>query len=153
MILRGTAGKVTLVVAALFASFVFAVPATSARSSKPPVVWIDLSGTAKQHPGFVFFSANAGSQVHSIKWTGWGKGKAVGKGMYRVTSPPPPGEQNPKGPARIVVWKPVKCVPDFGNREGKTVRVYRYAKMLRPVPEGGRKWVDISDYTGRPICR
>jgi hypothetical protein len=25
--------------------------------------------------------------------------------------------------------------------------------MLRPVPEGSRKWVDISGYTGWPSCK
>lgn len=150
---RESAVKLVMVLGAIAACFALTAPATSAGASKPPVVWIDLAGTARQHPGFVYFSANSGSQVHSIKWNGWGKGKAVGKGKYRVTSPPPPGRKNPRGPARIVAFKPVSCVPEFGNRRGRTVRVYRHARMLRPVPEGGRKWVDISDYTGWNVCR
>lgn len=148
-------GFVTTIVsiAVLGAGFAVAVPAASAKPAKAPVFWIDLAGTAKQHPGLVFFSANSGSQVRKIKWTGWGKNRTVGHGTYKVTSPPPPGEKNPKGPAKIVAWKPIKCVPEFGNRKGKSVLVYRHARMLRPVPEGGRKWVDISDYTGRLTCK
>jgi hypothetical protein len=141
-----------IMIAAIVAGFAFSVPATSARASKPPVVWIDLAGGAKEHPGFIYFTANSGSQVRKVKWKGWGRKRAVGRGTYRVTSPPPPGG-NPKGPARIVAWKPFNCVPEFGNREGRTVRVYRHAKMLRPVSGGGRKWVDISDFTGRLTCR
>ncbi|MBN8869485.1 MAG: hypothetical protein J0H66_06350 [Solirubrobacterales bacterium] len=150
---RGIAVKAGVLIAALVASLTLAAPVTSAKQSKPPVFWIDLSGTAEQHPGMVIFTANAGPQVYKLKWTGWGKNKTVGHGTYRVTSPPPPDGKNPKGPAKIVAWKPVKCVPEFGNRKGKTIRVYRHAKMLRPVPEGGRKWVDISGYTGRPTCK
>jgi hypothetical protein len=153
MDLRGTAVKVGVLVAALVGSLALAVPATSAKQSKAPVFWVDLSGTATKHPGMVIFTANAGPQVYKLKWTGWGKNKTVGRGIYRVTSPPPPGGKNPEGPARIVAWKPAKCVPEFGNRKGKTIRVYRHAKMLRPVPEGGRKWVDISAYTGWPSCK
>ena len=76
-----------------------------------------------------------------------------GIGDLGVEAPPPPGEENPTGPARVVVWKPISCVPDFGNREGKRIRIYRHARMLRPVREGGRKWVDISAFTGYLTCR
>jgi hypothetical protein len=150
---RGTALKVMMLIGAVAACLALTAPATSAKSAKPPVFWIDLSGTAQQHPSLIFFSANSGSQVHNIKWTGWGKNRTVGHGKYRVTSPPPPGEKNPAGPAKIVVWKPIKCVPEFGNRKGKTVHVYRHARMLRPVSGGGRKWVDISAYTGHLTCK
>lgn len=150
---RETAIKALVLIGAVATCLAFAVPATSARSSKPPVFWIDLSGTAQQHPDFVFFSANAGSQVNHLKWTGWGKNRAVGRGHYYVTSPPIPGEKNPEGAARIVVWKPVKCVPDFGNREGKTIHIYKHARMLRPVSGGGRKWIDISAFAGAATCR
>ncbi len=153
MRIRAMAGKMAIVLAMLAGLAVLATPATSARSSKPPVQWIDLSGTATKKPRYIFFSANAGSQVNSIKWTGWGKSRAVGRGNYLVTSPPPPGEENPAGPARIVVWKPIFCVPEFGSKKGKRIRVYRHARMLRPVSEGGRKWVDISAFTGYLTCR
>jgi hypothetical protein len=153
MNLRGTAVKVGLLAATLVASLALAVPTTSAKQSKTPVYWVDMYGGAKQHPGMVIFTANSGPQVYNLKWTGWGKNKTVGRGIYRVTSPPPPGEKNPKGPARIVAWTPVKCVPELGNRKGKTIRIYRHAKMLRPVADGGRRWVDISGYTGWPSCK
>ncbi len=145
--------RAMMVLAAIAACFAVCAPATSAKASKPPVFWIDLAGTAQQHPRMVFFTANSGPQVQNIKWTGWGKNRSVGRGTYLRTSPPPPGGKNPRGPARIVVWKPVSCVPEFGTREGKKIRVYRKAKMLRPVEGGGRKWVDISGYTGWVVCK
>jgi hypothetical protein len=153
MTFRAVAKKTAILLVMLIATAGVVAPATSAKASKPPVQWIDLSGTASQRPKLIFFSANSGSQVNSIKWTGWGKNRAIGRGTYLVTSPPPPGEENPTGPARVVVWKPISCVPDFGNREGKRIRVYRHARMLRPVREGGRKWVDISAFTGYLTCR
>lgn len=140
-------------VLALAAGFGVLATSTSARAAKVPVMWVDLSGTAQQHPRFIFFTANSGSQVHSIKWTGWGKGRTIGRGTYRITSPPPPGGKNPHGPARIVAWKPISCVPEFGNRKNRKIRVYRHAKMLRPVPEGDRKWVNISAWTGYLTCK
>ena len=152
MTLKGTAVKVAAMAATIVAGLLLAAPATSAKQSRTPIFWIDLSGTAEKHPGMVFFTANSGPQVRGIAWTGWGKNRSVGRGTYLRTSPPPPGGKNPKGPARIVVWKPMKCVPEFGNREGKTVWIYRHAKLLRPVDEGGRKWTDISAYTGRATC-
>ncbi len=145
--------RLAIAIAAVVVASGMASAATSARQSKPPVFWIDLSGTALQHPDFVFFTANAGPHVESVSWNGWGRSRTVGRGIYKVTSPPPPGEKNPEGPARIVAWKPVTCVPDFGSRQGRTVRIYRHAKLLRPVREGGRKWTDISAYTGYLTCR
>ncbi|MCB0871443.1 MAG: hypothetical protein KDB52_11475 [Solirubrobacterales bacterium] len=150
---KGNASRVLIVLAGIAACFALAAPATSAKASKPPVFWLDLSGTASQHPSLVFFTANSGPQVHKIKWTGWGKNRTVGRGTYRLTSPPPPGGKNPEGPARIVAWKPISCVPEFGNRKGRMIHVYRKAKMLRPVDGGGRKWVDISSYTGWVVCK
>lgn len=142
-----------LVLAASVLGLVMTTPVAAAKRPAPAVQWIDLSGTAKQHPRFIYFTANSGSQVHSIKWTGWGKGRTIGRGTYRITSPPPPGGKNPHGPARIVAWKPISCVPEFGNRKDRKISVYRHAKMLRPVPEGGRKWVNISAWTGYLSCK
>ncbi|MCB0861908.1 MAG: hypothetical protein KDB66_01700 [Solirubrobacterales bacterium] len=150
---RETAAKVAILIGALVACLALSAPATSAKTSKAPIFWIDLMGTASKHPRHIFFSANAGSQVNKIKWNGWGKNRSVGRGHYFVTSPPPPGRKNPEGPARIVVWKPFKCVPAFGNRKGKVTWMYSHARMLRPVPSGGRKWVDISAYAGEGACR
>lgn len=153
MNIRRISTRLAAVLVALAAAFVIASPATSARSAHPAIFWIDLSGTAQQHPDFIFFQANSGSQVEKIKWNGWGKNRTVGRGHYYVSSPPPPGEKNPAGPARIVAWKPVLCVPEFGNRKGKMVLVYRHAKLLRPVRGGGRKWTDISAFTGYLTCK
>lgn len=143
----------TRIVGALIALGFVLVLAAPAASAAKPVHWIDLMGTASQKPEGVFFTANSGPQVRKVKWNGWGKRRTVGRGTYLITSPPPPGQENPRGPARIVAWKPVLCTPEFGNRKGKLIRVYRKARMLRPVAEGGRKWVDISAYTGWGTCR
>lgn len=153
MSLKGIATKASVIAIAVAACFALAAPATSAKASKPPVVWIDAAGTAEKAPDFVYFTANAGPQVNSLKWNGWGRYKAVGKGIYHDTSPSYPGKPNLEGPARIVVWKPIKCVPEFGNREGRTVRVYRHARMLRSDGKGGRKWVNLAGYTGIGACR
>ncbi len=150
---RGNAAKFVALIGAVLTCLVLAAPSTSARSSKPPVFWIDLMGTARQHPGAIFFTANSGSRVLHLKWTGWGKNRTVGRGRYSVSGASIPGHPYPKGPARIVAWKPMRCVPEFGNREGKTILVYRHARLNRPGDNGGRKWVDISAYTGRSVCK
>lgn len=150
--LRRVCVGVLTAVAIAFGGSTTAVASASA-GMQPQVRWIDLFGVARVQPRAIFFTANSGSQVVRIKWSGWGRAKAVGRGHYRITSPPPPGTKNPSGPARIVAFKPRACVPSFGSHHGRQIRVYRRAKMLRPVPSGGRKWVDISAYTGADICR
>lgn len=153
MKLQGPAVKASVLIGALLACLAFSAPATSAKASKPPVFWIDLMGTARQHPDFVYFTANAGGQVHSIKWTGWGKNLATGRGIYHDSSPSYPGKPNREGPAKIITWKPVKCVPEFGNLKGKTIRVYSKALLRRKSGKGGQQWVNIDEYTGTPVCR
>lgn len=150
---RGFAVKAATIFGAVLACFAFTAAATSAQSSKPPVFWIDMAGTAKKHPDFVYFTANAGGQVHSIKWTGWGTKRAVGKGIYHDSSPSFPGKVDREGPARIVAWKPVKCVPAFGNRKGKTIRVYSKAVLRQKNGKGKHRWVNIDGYTGIGACK
>ncbi len=138
--------------AAVVVCLMFAGPATSASSSGK-VFWVDLAGTARQHPDFIYFTANAGGQVHSIKWTGWGSRRAVGKGIYHDSSPNFPGKPNREGAAKIIAWKPVRCVPDFGNRKGKSIFVYRHAVLRQKNGRGGHRWVNIAAYTGFLTCR
>ena len=153
MSFKGIATRATVIGIAIAACFALAAPGTSAKQSKPPLVWIDMYGQTEKHPDFVFFTANSGGQVHSLKWSGWGKRKAVGRGIYRDTSASYPGKPDLEGPARIVVWKPIKCVLAFGDSQGKTFRIYRHARMLRSDSRGGRKWINLDGYTGLGACK
>lgn len=124
------------------------------RPGKPPVYWIDLSGTASQHPDRVFFTASSGGYMEDITWAKWGKWRTVGRGTFGTTAPCG-GELPacPEGPAKIVMHKPVRCTPEFGTKEGKKVRVYRHATLTYPDGEGGTIRTDITDRAGWLTCR
>jgi len=117
------------------------------------VFWVDLATQAKQAPKIVFFTANSGGQVHSIKWKNWGGKKAVGRGKYRDTSADYPGKLNQNGPAKLVATKPVKCTSDFGKQVGKNIRVYRHVKLIYPNGRGGRTKADVTATAGWLTCK
>ena len=93
--------------------------------SKPPGL-LDRPLNRPAASDFVFFSANA-APGQSPPRTGWSKNCAVGSGHYDVTSPPIPVKRTRKA-RRGSSSGLVKCVPDFGNREGKTIHIYRKAR-------------------------
>lgn len=140
---------------ALLAAVAVALPALAGASGhrRDPVFWVDLAGTAKQHPDFVYFTADAGGQVSHVKWKHWGRARTVGRGTFLDTAPPPPGQSVAKGPAKLVAWKPIRCVPGFGSKEGKTIRVYRHVRLLYPDGRGKRRWSDVSSRAGYLACR
>lgn len=135
-----------------------AVGLSTSADAKPakhkPVFWIDLSGTASQHPRHVYFTANAGGYMKGVTWTDWGKKKTVGTGTFK-TSAPCGGELPacPEGAATMVLRKPVRCTPEFGNKKGKTVLVYRHARLTYPDGEGGTLHADITDRAGWASCK
>ena len=144
---RSLAALVSVLVAS------FALSAVVAPAAKNPgVYWINLAGQAEEAPDFVYFYANSGGQVKNLKWKKWGSKKAVGRGYFRDTSAHYPGKLNQNGRAKIVVWKPKRCVPGFGPKEGKRIYVYRRAKLRYPNGKGGRMTADISDKTGWGSC-
>ena len=117
------------------------------------VYWIDLGGTASQHPDYVFFTASSGGYMEDVTWTNWGKHRTVGRGTFGTTSPcGESGPPCPDGPARIVMRKPVRCTPEFGTKKGKKVRVYRHATITYPDGEGGTIRTDITDRAGWLSC-
>ena len=137
-----------LSVAALLA---LAVAPSSAATGKK-VFWIDLSGEASQHPERVYFTANSGGYLEDITWDGWGEEKAVGNGTFGTTAPCN-GNPCPDGPGTLTLRKPVKCTPEFGEKKGKTVRVYRHGKLVYPDGEGGTETANVSDRTGWGSCK
>jgi hypothetical protein len=148
--------KLLALVAALVAiAMIAAVSSADAAPAKHKrVYWISLSGDASQHPHRVYFTANSGGYMKHVTWTDWGKRKAVGRGTFGTTSPcggemPP----CPDGPAKMVLRKPVKCTPTFGTKKGKTVLVYRHARLTYPDGEGGTLHADISDRAGWATCK
>jgi len=139
---------------AVIAAFAL-VPSADASSAKgKPVYWIDLSGTASQHPDYVYFTASSGGYMKDVEWKHWGARRTVGHGTFGTTAPcGQPGLPCPDGPATITMRKPVKCTPEFGTKEGKTVRVYRHAKIAYPDGEGGTLHADITDRAGWATCK
>ena len=124
--------------------------ATGSAGKGKKVFWLDLSGGASQAPEFVFFTANSGGQMDNIVWKNWGKRKAVGRGDFNSTAPCPP-DCNEEGPAKLVLTKPKKCTPEFGEKEGKKIRVYKRGKLTYPDGEGGTAKGNVS--TGWGACK
>jgi len=116
------------------------------------VHWLDLNGSSSQAPKRVFFTANSGGFVKKIKWKRWGRNRTVGRGTFGTTAPCN-GRPCPKGPARLVLRKPVRCTPAFGNKQGKKIRVYRRGTLYYPKWNGKRLVANISDRTGWGACR
>lgn len=143
---RALAAALTLIVAALALT---AAPSSAMKFKN--VYWLDVSGQPSMSPHRVFFQANAGPYVKKIEWNGWGRKKAVGRGTYGTTAPCN-GEPCPKGPSRIVLSKPVKCTPSFGNKEGKSIRVYRRGTLYYPDSDGSRKRSNIDGIAGWGAC-
>lgn len=144
------------------------VPGVGAGASVPasadgakPVYWIDLGGTASRHPDYVFFTANSGGFMKDVRWTDWGAHKTVARGTFGTTAPcdsdgdgpDTGGGPCPDGPAKMVLRKPVRCTPEFGTKEGRTVRVYRYATLWYPDGEGGTIRANVADRAGWASCR
>jgi len=146
MSFRAVAAAVTVMVAALALT---AAPGSATKFKN--VYWLDVSGTSSMSPHRVFFQANAGPYVKKMNWKGWGSRKAVGRGAYR-TSAPCNGEPCPKGPARLVLRKPVRCTPAFGNKEGKSIRVYRRGTLYYPDSDGSRKVANVDGIAGWGAC-
>lgn len=46
------------------------------------VVYFDLFYQEQIKPRRIFFTANSGSYLKNLKWTGWGSRKAVARGLY-----------------------------------------------------------------------
>ena len=149
---RRSSRAAAAIVVILMAGLAFGA-ATGPAAKNPRIYWIDLSGQAERKPDFVYFTANSGGQVKNIKWKGWGRNRAVGRGYHRDTSPKYPGKLNQNGRARLVASKPVRCSPDFGNKRGRKVYVYRRVKLIYPNGKGGRTRADVSDRAGRATCR
>jgi hypothetical protein len=116
------------------------------------VYWLSLSGTSSVAPDYVFFTANSGGFVKNVRWKHWGTKKTVGRGTFGTTAPCN-GRPCPKGPARLVLRKPVKCTPAFGDKQGKRIRVYRRGTLYYPNWNGKRLVANISDRTGWGACR
>jgi hypothetical protein len=126
--------------------------ATGSAGKGKKVYWIDLSGQASQAPEAVFFTANAGGRVDDILWKNWGERKTVGRGDYSSTAPCPP-DCNEEGPAKLVLRKPVRCTPQFGNKKGKKIRVYRRGTLTYPDPDGGEQKESLNGRTGWAVCK
>lgn len=151
-------GLLALAVAAALVPSAAASADTSAAQAKP-VYWIDIGGTASQHPDYVYFTANSGGYMEDVTWTGWGSQRTVARGTFGTTAPcdsdgngPEGGPPCPDGPAKMVLRKPVRCTPEFGSKEGRTVRVYRHATIWYPDGEGGTIRTNISDRAGWATC-
>lgn len=145
----GTIAGLTLVLFAALALIATASPA----ADNGKLFWVNLAGTAEQRPDFVYFTANSGGHVDNVKWKNWGDGKAIGRGFFRDTSPSYPGKLNQNGPAKLVARQPVRCTPEFGDRAGKTIRVYRYVKLIYPNGRGGQTRADVSHTAGWLTCK
>lgn len=145
-------GVLTAIAAVALQPTAGASPAAAKPSS--PVYWINLAGTASQHPDSVYFTASAGGYMEDITWKSWGKHRTVGRGTFG-TSAPCGGDMPacPEGPAKIVMKKPVKCTPKFGSKKGKRVRVYRHATLTYPDGAGGTTTTDITDRAGWASCK
>jgi len=115
------------------------------------VYWLDLSGSSSRAPGRVFFTANSGGFVKNLNWKRWGTRKTVGRGTFGTTAPCN-GRPCPRGPARLVLRKPVRCTPAFGDKQGKRIRVYRRGTLYYPKWNGKRLVANISDRTGWGAC-
>ena len=126
--------------------------AVSPASNQKDVYWISLGGTSAKAPGYVYFTANSGGFVKNLKWKRWGSRKTVGRGKFGTTAPCN-GRPCPKGPARLVLRKPVKCTPYFGDRMGKKILVYRRATLYYPNWNGKRLVANVSDRAGWAVCR
>ena len=148
-----TFGSVVAVLAATLGMTVGTSNADVSASARTPVYWIDLGGTASQHPDFVFFTADAGGYMEDVTWRHWGRYRTVGHGTFGTSAPCNPGQPCPSGPATIVMRKPVRCTPEFGSKKGKKVRVYRHARLTYPDGEGGTLHADITDRAGWASCR
>jgi hypothetical protein len=146
--------RILLLTAASVALFSFSLSAAVSPAASPKrVFWIDLAGQAEQAPGFVYFTANSGGQVRGITWKNWGGRRAVGRGIFKDTSPSFPGKPDRDGPARLIAIRPAACTPDFGNLEGKRIRVYWRIQLRYPNGRGGIRFADVSDTAGRLTCR
>lgn len=149
---RGAVRLLVGVATVLVASLALSVPAGTAAKQRN-VFWVDLAGQAEKAPGFVYFTANSGGQVNSLTWKRWGARKAIGKGKFFDSSASFPGKLNRNGPARLVAWKPIKCIPEFGNRKGKPIRIYRHVRMRYPNGKGGKTWGNVSATAGFLACK
>lgn len=69
------------------------------------------------------------------------------------TTAPCNGRPCPKGPARLVLRKPVRLTPAFGDKQGKRILVYRRSTLCHPNWNGRRLVANISDRTGWGACR
>ncbi len=146
-------GSLIAVLATTIATTGLLSSADASSAGRKPVYWIDLAGTAAQHPSHVYFTADAGGYMKHVKWRHWGHHKTVGHGTFDTSAPCNPGQACPSGPATIVMRKPVKCTPEFGSKKGKTVRVYRHARLTYPDGEGGTLHADITDRSGWASCK
>ncbi|MGB0120723.1 MAG: hypothetical protein WBP55_07210 [Solirubrobacterales bacterium] len=144
---RAIAGLTTVLIATLALA---AAPGQASKQGK--VFWLDLSGGSSVAPHRVFFTANAGGYMKKISWKRWGKNKTVGRGTFGTTAPCN-GQPCPKGPAKMILRKPVTCTPDFGNKEGKTIRVYRFGKLFYPDSDGSRLKANLGYRTGWGACK
>ncbi|MGA7397004.1 MAG: hypothetical protein WBW62_06095 [Solirubrobacterales bacterium] len=144
---RGIAGLATVLIATLALA---AAPGQASKQGK--VFWLDLSGGSSVAPHRVFFTANAGGYMKKINWKRWGRNETVGRGTFGTTAPCN-GQPCPKGPARMVLRKPVTCHPAIGTKQGEEIRVYRRGMLYYPDSDGSRLKADISDRTGWGLCK
>lgn len=127
--------------------------AGASQARHKPVYWVDLMGSPSQHPRRVYFTANSGPYVKRITWTHWGRQRTVGHGIFGSTAPCIPGDDCTPGPATMWLRDPVRCTLAFGEHAGRTIRVYRHARIVYPDFEGGRAHANISDRAGWGACK
>lgn len=123
-----------------------ATPGSAAKKNSDPY-YLDYNGQASQEPRNVFFTANSGPRLLKIDWKDWGKRKTVGRGNYRSNCNCPL-EVRSRG--QLIMRKPVKCVPDFGDFKGEKIRVYKKA-TLRYIDDGEVRKGRVS--SGYGVCR
>jgi len=138
-----TVRTIAALMIAIVAAFALSTSASPAAKHKgrDTVYWLDLSGTSSIAPHRVFFTANAGGYLKKIKWKHWGSRKTVGRGIFGSTGTCGPTFCKNTGPGRLVLRKPVKCHPAFGNKKGKKIRVYRRATLHYPDLNNGKRRV------------
>ncbi len=148
---RSVSRSILAAAVVLVASLGLSVAASPAAKQKD-VYWLSLSGGSSIAPDYVFFTANSGGFVKNLKWKHWGARKTVGRGTFGTTAPCN-GRPCPKGPARLVLRKPVRCTPATGDKQGKRILVYRKGFLHYPKWNGKRLVANVSDRTGWGVCR
>jgi hypothetical protein len=105
-------------VAVLAATAVLLPAGGEAKPAERTAIY-DLFGQAQVEPKRIFLTANSGPYIKRLQWSGWGKRRAIGEGIYisDCVSCPPPDRR----PAKVVLRKRKPCE----KRGGRSYRVGR----------------------------